>query len=219
MKCIGSVFVAFLMLGVAANAITLDLYSDTLTYADGGINATTDWNNDNTWISWEIFEIETGIWSFTYEWNTTGRDLSHIIIEVTDDAPEEDFWDWEFGADIEANSPDFDTFVQDGSNPEMPNDIYGFKINLNEDTPVFTFSFLTTHAPVWGDFYAKDGNSIPTRAYNMAFSTGPAGSGNDQGEHLAVPNGVPVPDTGITALLLGQALLLLGLLKSRLSRR
>jgi hypothetical protein len=50
----------------------------------------------------------------------------------------------------------------------MPEDIIGIRFNPPEGTSPFsmTWSFWTNRAPVWGDFFAKDGGSNVGYNYN-----------------------------------------------------
>jgi len=206
------------MMGMSVQAalVPLNLLNDEMRWAttDSPINATRNWDNTDTYIAWQIEAIGGGEWRYHYTWSSVGRDLSHLIIEITDGAKAVDFYDWKFSHALEKD-PQFGTYVgtgNSGSNPHMPTPIYGFKLDFDEDTPMVTFAFTTLHSPTWGDFYAKDGNSIPTRAFNVGFSAAGVGGAND-GTRIAVPNGIPVPDGGLTAMLLGLGLLGLGGLK------
>ena len=203
-----------------ALGLPLNLLNDTITY-NTGIEATANWNNSGTWLSWEITQLDANLWHYEYVWHTDGRDLSHIIIELTEGAVESDFSNWQFEySGLEDEGPLFGWFTPDqgNSNPGMPGPIYGVKLNLESDTPVFGFSFDTWRPPVWGDFYAKDGRlgGADVYAYNLGFALADA---ND-GLHIGVPNGhIRISDGGLTAALLGLSALCMRLLRGRLGAK
>ncbi len=206
----------------AQGALALNLYNDTLTWASGGITATANWDNDGTWLSWDIAQNPDSSWTYAYTWKTVGRDLSHLIFEVTEGAELSEFTDWWFSAELETGSPELGWVIPPHpGNPGLPGPIYGIKMDLDEDTPIFSFSFSTMRAPVWGNFYAKDGR-IPggddVFAYNAGFLN-PVKDGS--GGHIAVPNGpspgppVLISDGGLTLGLLGLSLFGMGLIRRR----
>lgn len=205
---------------MASAAWGLNIESDTLYYSSGGIVATYDWNNADTWLSWEIQPIdETDLWSYEYTWHTSGADLSHLLLEVTEEAVAEDFTDWE-GA-VGTGFGFYDPADPGNSNPGLPGSVYAFKITPGGDCNAFTFSFVTWHAPVWGDFFAKDGKQ--GGAWCMAYNAGFLADDANDGYHIPRPNGrepwEPVPDGGSTVALLGGVLLGLGALKRMLGGR
>lgn len=211
-----TLMVAFIAVGLTASvyAVPLDLYNDVLTYEGGGIVATADWNNDETWLSWNIFQTEPDLWRYEYVWHTDGSDLSHITLELTIGAVAADFTNWEYlYAGVESESPEFGWFstAQGNSNPGMPSAVYGLKLDIAADTGMFGFAFETWRSPVWGDFYAKGGrHAVGTDAvggFTYAYNTGLTVDDVDlnDGYHAAVPNGYAVSDPGVTAALLGLA--------------
>jgi hypothetical protein len=159
---------------------------------------------------------EPGFWTYTYEFQdndpTQPKDLSHLIIEVSASFT---------ASDIQADTPDVSsdsskTFgPSDPSNPSIPGDIYGVKWNADGGTD-FTATLVTARAPVWGDFYVKDGKT--DQVDNAAWNTGflnvdpldlPANGSIDN--HALVPDTdtTPVPEPG-TLLLVGTGLASVG---------
>jgi hypothetical protein len=199
----------------------LSLYQDTLTWSSGGITATPTWNDDDTSLSWDIVNLGNGYWDYTYTWNTQYKDLSHILIELSEGATlsSEEFWDW--SGNINWAGSGVDDWTEQQGNPGIPGSLFGLKVDPTPDTTSFTFSFTTWHSPVWGDFYAKDGKvaGSDTLAYNSGFLLADA---ND-GLHIARPNGrtpnTSIPDGGLTAVLLGISLLGVEALRRRLHKR
>ena len=84
--------------------------------------------------------------------------------------------------------------------------IFGIKL----DAGGTTYAFDSDRVPVWGDFYAKDGNAVPaTTAWNTGFGTDPTAQTTCFTNWIAVPDTesdilVPLPPS---ALLLGSGLL------------
>ena len=97
--------------------------------------------------------------------------------------------------------------------PGLPAPIWGLKFDDASGT-TSTFEFDSIRVPVWGDFYAKNGNG--SMMWNSALAdanpTAAAGNGS-MNHHLLVPDTntvIPEPATmallsfGLTALLLGR---------------
>ena len=89
----------------------------------------------------------------------------------------------------------------------MPGEAYGIKFDsLTSTTEIITFD--SWRMPVWGDFYAKDGQAggVLNTAWNMGFTTPDPADGPSDGSvafHILVPDTViPEPAT-LAALALG----------------
>jgi hypothetical protein len=170
-------------------------------------------------ISWLVEDLGS---TFKYNYTVSGaagvttelsRALSHIIIQTSN------------GASItqltgnpgikETEGPK--TFQpHSGAQPGMPGDLYGISVAPPDGTALFTFSFVSQNRPVWGDFYAKDGNDGPTYAYNAGFGVDPGcfaantcgALGSISGLNLSTyeawivrPDSVVVPEPGFYGLL------------------
>lgn len=208
------IVVATLAAATAASALPLNLYSGRIYFSSTpgtGLFATENWANGDTWLNWDITQVDAG-WSYTYQWHTASKNLSHLILEVTPNTTIDEFT---FGDPSYASGADdlrwFQPTDPGDSNPGLPTGVYGLKITPGSGTTDFTFSFVTSHNPVWGDFYARDGKNRgrDVYAYNSGFNPGNAGSGNNLGAYVAVPNGPPtraVPDGATTVALLGLSL-------------
>jgi len=191
---------------------------------DGAINTgldvasanTNGWRN-YTHVDWFVSDEELGApatYPWYYEYTVTVRkyELSHLIIELSDN----------FGANditqIEVNgSPHSDisigTQMVNAGSPRMPEDMYGIKFDglgdgYEEDDSNVThvISFFSDRAPVWGDGYFKCGG-FGNNAFNEGFTIndvdpldGPSDGSIDM--HLLVPDSVvPEPATlGLLAL-------------------
>jgi hypothetical protein len=164
-----------------------------------GIIASGTWGTSNTALHWVITDNDDGWYTYQYSWYSLGKDLSHIIIELTPIT-------WVLGDNIvlsefnyEIGDDGIGQFSPGPGNPEMPAlGIYGIKADLLEDTWNFVFSFNTQQAPVWGNFYAKSGDG--TYAYNTGFAD------LEDGVFIPRPDGMSVPEPS-TMLLLGVGLI------------
>lgn len=218
--CIWSLICIAGLTGQAFSSISYE-YSGSLT-GTNGLVATTPWNTASTVLSWEVTydDSVSNLWHYSYSLVVPAKSISHIIIEASkgneegigkftslnmsnivgdekvDTDPE--------NIDIKIHSP---LDGKGNTNPNMPEEMYGIKINALDgvgDVFTFTVSFDSDRAPVWGDFYAKDGNSGPVYLYNSGFTTkdpedGPA-NGSKEG-HLLVPDTLVVPEPGVLTLL------------------
>jgi hypothetical protein len=179
----------------------------------GGIAASAGWDL-NFVLSWDIEQLQNGDWSYRYFFENTDNggpttpDISHWIFEVSPTFTANDIFDDNFNV----VGPDTFSPSQGNSNPGLPGDIFGVKAdNVPDDTQLFTF--LSTRAPMWGNFYAKGGQEF---AHNTGFTLPLPTDPN--ADFL---NWIPVPDTTNGQ---GQApepgtLLLLGTALVALSRR
>jgi hypothetical protein len=180
MKRLSAVGLLLLLCIAAVPAQVLaSTYSGFLTAGGGGLTATEQWNSTSTKLSWDITGSGTS-WSYSYTFIVPAKNISHFIIQVTDGASQGDF---------SAGLLDlYSSSSQGNSNPGMPKPLYGLKFNGSALS--LTVFFTSTHAPVYGDFYAKDGTSSgnPVYAYN------------DSTHQILRPDGtgispVPIPPT------------------------
>jgi hypothetical protein len=160
---------------------------------------------------------------YHYTYTVTGTDgnnltknLSHILIEVTNPSVLGDFKNVTPSI---ADGPQ--TFKpSDGGGTVyygMPGDIYAVKWNAPTGSKSFTFDFYTFKNPVWGDFYARCGGqpespggpTIFNYAYNAKFGSDPTFADAPYNGWIPTPNGgeVPLP---ASIMLLGSGLLGLG---------
>ena len=210
---------ALLLLPLAASA---DPIAVTPTYFTGsrstpnasGVVGAGSWSDTNGGflISWDITSISGGYhYSYTIS-NANGstpiiQDMSHLILEVSSCFTSSDIWNATLdGEAVSVVGPQtFTSSGSSGSNPNMPaSDIFGIKL----DAGGITYAFDSNKMPVWGDFYAKDGNNlvddVASTAWNMGFGTDPTNSTTD------FTNWIPTPDTCETPVPLPPSALLLG---------
>lgn len=138
-------------------------------------------------ISWTITE-ENGVYHYQYDLSGLEQNLSHLIIQVSDNFTIEDIWN---ATQTMANG-DPQTYSPSDpgeSNPGLPNSIFGIKFSgAAGDT--YTVEFDSDRAPMWGNFYAKDGKMPRTDIVNYAYNNGLA---NLTSENIL--DFIAVPDT------------------------
>src|SRR3972149_6765052 len=197
--------IAILMMAAAASigvpsqalAIPITLDSGSISYS-AGISATDGWQSTSTTLSWNITNPGGAFpYHYSYAWTAPTKGLSQFILEVSDGALASDFSNFgtTWGSGMTALDPTTYTPPLPGS-PGLPDSIYGIKITPTPDSSgnlptSLSWSFDSTHRPEWGDFYAKDGKDAATKidviGYNVGFSAGGAGSGDNGGTYIAVP--------------------------------
>lgn len=145
-------------------------YEGTLSSANGGLSATQSWNNYSEF-SWEIDYniLNSGSWTYNYSWKTNEKDLSHIIVQVSDTFSSSNIMT---GTTSPYELKAYTATEQGASNPELPEPIFGLKFTPQGDTTSYIFSIVTDRAPMWGNVYAKDGKDggYPAIAFNSGFT-------------------------------------------------
>ena len=185
-------------------------------------------HNNGFQIAWQITEASAGA-AFHYEYTLSGVDggalgktLSHWMLEVSNPSSRSDF------SNFNGIQEPYDgqyvpaTWQPKQGSSGQPGDLYGIKFNSDKDydkagTRIYTFSFDTMCAPVWGDFYAKGGNGV--YAYNIGFGTDPDLFTTDFNPWLLVPGAKTVAPLPGSVLLLGSGLVGLGLVRFRLRQK
>lgn len=180
-----------------------------------GVVANGVWDNSSTSFSWTVKDVGTNpggflIWEYSYTLSVGNQgNISHFIVELSPGFTTGDLL-------TELTNTEIGTFGQQGnSNPGIPGDIFGIKFDKRTSTTE-TVTFQTLRAPVWGDFYAKDGKAggVDNYVYNAGFSdadpVAPAANGS-VGNHILRPDTTVKPPAEVplppAAWLLGSALL------------
>ena len=169
-----------------------------------GIAATAAWATGGASLSWNIVAV-TGGYQYSYLWTGSDKNLSHIILEVSSNTIAGDFW----GYTTNPESGDPKTYSPSdpgNSNPNLPGPIYGLKFEPGSDSTSFSFSFISDRAPMWGNFYAKDGTddhgTVDVYAYNTGFTLTGVNS-----YYAAVPDTLTVVPIPPAVWLMGTGLL------------
>ena len=152
-------------------------------------------------LSWTVSDEvqDCAGWNYSYELTVVGKDISHAIIEVSDIFDQDNILATGGGGTYTLD--DYGPGLQGSSNPGMPSNMRGIKIDVVGDTKSLSWSFCSDIAPVWGDFYAKDGKDGGDNVYvyNTGFNdvdpTSPVDP-NIEGyvevlNHIIVPDSIP----------------------------
>ncbi len=198
-----------LVTGTTAPADTTYHGQLTATPDDGTGIWVNDPGGDDDWfpaeIEWWVSETEAGFYHYQYEIRVYAGAVSHFILETSDPLPDGDIWD------IEGNYGEAfvgEWFYPGGGNPDMPGDLYGTKFDETWGT-TFTIEFTSNRLPVWGDFYAVDGQA-GGEGLNQFWNSGflfddplfPPSDGSLDGHILRPDSYVPEPST-VAMLALG----------------
>lgn len=157
--------IAVVLVAVLCSAAQADMYSGSLSSGNGltGVGA---WATNAT-LSWTVDNTSTpGYWHYSYTLSVVGKDISHMIIEVSDTFTETNLFNLGWGP------YEIGIFSESNGNPGMgSSSVFGLKIDETSGTSV-TISFDSDRVPVWGDFYAKDGKNDGALIYlyNSGFS-------------------------------------------------
>lgn len=191
-------------------------YTPSLDAADGLYVAGGDWASKNFTFSWTVTGADSTHagypWKYEYRLQKAGDEhaFSHFILECSDALTLDDITGLA-GATLSGDNPT-DQRVQSG-NPDMPEDVFGLRFDppAGADVTDWTVTFYSDKAPVWGDFYAKNGGHNPVNvAYNRGFT-------DDDEDPTAAPadgtigNHILRPDTTTTSVPVPAALLLAGI--------
>ncbi|HDS01675.1 MAG TPA: PEP-CTERM sorting domain-containing protein [candidate division Zixibacteria bacterium] len=179
-----------------------------------GVQGTVPWS-ENFRIEWWVTQQMDNSW--LYQYNLTLIDgspildhaVSHWYVEVSPNVTAADFWGfeggWEFVDETHGGTP-------------FPN---ALKLDYG-DADADGYSFYSWRAPVWGDFYAKDGVDDEGQVY--AWNTGfydpdplDAAADGSIGYKILRPDTTTVIPEPTTMLLLGMGML--GLAARKLRRK
>jgi hypothetical protein len=181
-------------------------------------------NYTNLSVNWTISNPNPGSWHYEYTFsaNNTSPAFSHLILEVSANATTSDFSNMSLASLDPTQTGTFElgTWTNGGSNPNLPDSIYGFKVTPTNKLTLVTLTFDSDRSPVWGNFYATGGNNSPTN-FGQAWNSG-LGSTDDTitstiNSFIARPDGTSgtVPEPSSIALLGCGAIGLMGVAARR----
>jgi hypothetical protein len=207
---VNHLLVCLVLIAVMSTAAMADIYTGSLSYGSG-LYAQGNWAATGTSIVWTVTDNTTS-WHYKYTLTVPAHNISHLIIEVSPTFTTNDVWNSSlpFG---EGGLGSYSS-ANGNSNPGMPSEMRGLKWNFGTATTM-NVEFDSDRAPVWGDFYSKDGKMPGTDIWNIAYNLGFGNPDTDPTAAIrngSVDNHILVPDTTTVTPLPGAALLgLLGL--------
>ena len=253
LRKIFAVLVILIVLPMAAGADLIFVTGSDLVGSrstPGGVTGINQWSSAEGGfkIAWNIsYDLADGWWDYSYTFTDANDDpinpnLSHWILEVSPFITDANLGQYIFGANSvlvgpqlwphDPNSPN--TLLPGGGisgNANLPVDFYGLKFDTGTgDGGVLngTYIFSSYQPPIWGDFYAKCGQTTAT-AWNAAIAPINIDINPVPADGPDFALWVPTPDTGddpipepTTLLLFSSGVLGLGGLsrfRLRLSRR
>ncbi len=170
------------------------LYSGSLDTLTGGLTGAGQYAA-NTSFAWNVsFDNGTNFW--TYDYTFTGdpihpKDVSHIEIELSDSFTSANFkTGTTAGGEIDTYGPG----LHGSSDEGIPGLVYGVKFTPAGSSNIYAFSIVTDRAPVWGDFFVRDGRGV--YAYNTGFLAADPSDPPSNGSinnHILRPDSVNTP--------------------------
>ena len=167
------------------------------------------WANSGTKMEWTVtgtpsYDPDTyGVYSWHYDYTLTvpEKAISHLIIETSTNFTVGDITNV---SSAYVGPQLFDPNDPGKANPLLPGTIFGLKFSPGtSETLKYHVYFDTLRAPVWGDFYAKDGQDSKQgdKVQNVAWD---AGFSNDNNPAWTAPvfvaGKILVPDSVVYAL-------------------
>ncbi len=184
---------ALLVVAVVVLPYQATAYSGVLLSTDSGIMGTGNWIEVGpATLEWNVTENPDHTWHYSYTFTHPAGETSHFIIETSDNFMAGDV----LGASGDIGEMEVGTHTAGGgANLTMPEDVYGIKFETEGLSTHIEFD--CTRLPMWGDFYAKDGQAGGyglNSAWNAGFTA------DDSDPELPVQDGsidnhILVPDT------------------------
>ncbi len=175
---------------------------------DGTLFGTEQWAS-GALFSWSASDEEANCpsWYYSYTLTVLGKDISHVTTEVSDEFTLANLLNGinDPGSILTGGSLDvYGPGLHGSSDPDIPDRLYGIKVDTTGDTKSISWSFCSNRVPVWGDMYAKDGKTggNDVYLYNTGFTAGdtdpdilinPAANGSVD-NHILVPDSIDDPE-------------------------
>lgn len=180
-------------------------YTGTLSSVNGGLVGTGGWVADPAHpvtFSWTVTQNQDLSWHYQYEFNSTDLqgEISHLVLETSLNFESSDILNP--SSEVAGGGPQWNSSAN--GNPNLPEPIFGIKFE-NISGEVFTLDFDSPRVPVWGDFFAKDGDQggqLWNAGLTLVDPMAPPQNGSID-NHVLVPDSVvsTIPAPG--ALVLG----------------
>ncbi len=150
------------------------VYTGSISKLTGGVTGVpgSNWMTDNPRLSWVVTWTGTS-WNYAYNYSVDKPGgVSHLIIETSPTFTAQNIWG--FSGFSKATIDTWTRTAQGNSNPFMPlSGIYGIKFeSFNPTGQYVSIAFNSDRAPVWGDFYVKDGKvgGVDNAVWNAGFT-------------------------------------------------
>lgn len=135
-------------------------------------------------VSWSISKTGS-TYHYLYTLGGLNKDLSHTIIQVSDNFTANNIWNATQGS-ASGDPTTYSPSDPGNSNVGLPAAIHGIKFN-GATGSTYVVSFDSDRAPVWGDIYGKSGNSNGQWTY--VYNNGLPNSGStDINDFIATPD-------------------------------
>jgi len=185
---------------LVALSTTVFAYTGTLTTSNGmgGIGAWVNSDGKPAWhsatLDWNITLAQPNTWHYDYTLSVYKYAVSHFILEVSPTFTLDNIKN-ATGGFHGMELADYSATSNGNSDPGMPGTIHGIKFD-NASGTTLHIGFDSDRAPVWGDFYAKGGQ---TAGWNLGLTT-PDTDPSTIATDGAWNNHILVPDTYSTTV-------------------
>lgn len=142
--------------------MSADTFTGSLSTADGGIT-TYQGNWDPMEIYWTVTGNPDSTWHYSYRLTVNEHDFGFFLLETSPGFT----LDNALNVSGPCTALELDHWAPGPSRFNLPDDVYGVKFDGTTGTDL-TLAFDSPYAPVWGDFYAKDGTGY--EGWNTGFA-------------------------------------------------
>ena len=154
----------------------------------GGLVGAGKWFNNPAKVvtfRWEVTQNQDLSWHYRYEFDGTEvqGEISHLLLETSLNLQHSDVINPNHA--IQAGDPAW--YDAANGNPNLPAPIFGIKFE-GISGKVVTFEFDSPRVPVWGDFFAKSGQSQLWNAGLLSADPTAAPQSNSIDCHVLVPD-------------------------------